>query len=416
MSPRDTSNLTTTNDTYEMTDADRVQDREAVEGTQEDNLEIVTGAQDGDGEGADTVIREARAKPIQRSPQDDARLAIAARFSRGEPAPFDGDMTKPENLYGEVAREPAEEVDDGDSLVGSALEPEPAPVVQPKTRTLKVRGQDVVMTEDEILAAAQKTLAGDSYLEDARKLLEEAKTIKAERTGRDPQHPEGRSSTQNDDLNDGTGDPQHPVDDIEDLIESIQFKDPKEAAQKLRTVIASEAGKAAEQGHVERLFNNDLSRSQKALKTFTDSHPELKDDEVAAQVIEANLYKVYREDLVALGLDESKLPKSNKELANWHRLQRIHGFPVKDTTTALNEAHERMQKWRGTSTTAKPQAPRKEAPRVQVNVDRTERRAAIPNQPSRASLPPRQAPAPAKQTGSDVVNEMRRSRGQVVAT
>jgi hypothetical protein len=104
---------------------------------------------------------------VQRSPSDDVRNQIAARFKRGNEVAFDGDMTNPENLYGDFARAPVEEVDPEPSVVGEPLTPE-APVT-PK-RKLKVRGQDVELTDDEILAAAQKTLAGDSYLEDARKL------------------------------------------------------------------------------------------------------------------------------------------------------------------------------------------------------------------------------------------------------
>jgi len=141
----------------------------------------------------------------------------------------------------------------------------------------------------------------------------------------------------------------------------------------------------------------------------------LDNDKTAAQIIEANMYEIYREELLSLGLDEAKLPKTNAELANWHRLQRVHGFAVSDTPKLLNEAKTRLEKWRGTSIAPKPAAPAaKPAPRLEVNVNRTERRAAIPNQPNRASLPPpRAAAAPQKTTGSDVVNDMRRARGQV---
>lgn len=411
-----TRNLNTSIETDQMRaeNQERQDNIDALDGGQED-AQIAEGYANSETDGNnDTQIQEARAKPIQRSPSDDRRSEIAARFKREEDRPFDGDFTKPENLYGEVADPPAEQVDPEPSVVGEVIQP--APIEQPKTRTLKIRGQDVVMTEDQILAAAQKTLAADTYLEDARKLLEEAKTIKAERAGRDPQHPEGQSSAQEDELDiDPTSRTRHPASETKEIVEKIQFGDPDEAAQLLDQLIDKRAGKRAEEGHVERLFNNDLAKSQKALKDFRDANPELDKDEIAAQIIEANMYKIYREELLSLGLDEAKLPKTNAELANWHRLQRVHGFAVSDTPKLLNEAKARLEKWRGTSIAPKPAVPAaKPAPRLEVNVNRTERRAAIPNQPNRASLPPPSAnAAPQKTTGSDVVNQMRRARGQV---
>lgn len=394
---------------------DRQDNIDAIDGGQEDALQLDDGGQPGDTPAGETQIQEAR-KPIQRSPQDDARLAIAARFKRDADRPFDGDFTNPENIYGEAGHVEAEEVDPEPSIVGEVVQ-EIVAAEQPKTRTLKIRGQDVVMTEDQILAAAQKTLAADTYLEDARKLLEEAKQIKAERAGRDPQHPEGQSSTQDDGQDiDPQSRTHHPASETKEIVEKIQFGDPDEAAALLDQLIDKRAGKRAEEGHVERLFNNDLAKSQKALKDFRDANPELDNDEIAAQIIEANMYKIYREELLSLGLDEAKLPKTNAELANWHRLQRIHGFAVSDTPKLLTEAKARLDKWRGPSNAPKPAAnSAKPAPRLEVNVNRTERRAAIPNQPTRASLPPRTPnPAPQKSTGSDVVNDMRRARGQVV--
>jgi len=417
MSPRNL-NTSTQTDQQRAENQERQDNIDAIDGGQED-AQIADGyAADEISGNPDTTIQEAREarKPIQRSPQDDARLAIAARFTRNEDRPFDGDFTKPENLYGEVADPPAEEVEDESSIVGEPVQQAAPPADQPRMITRKVRGQDVTLSEDQWLERAMKVTAADSYLEESRKLLEEAERIKAERAGRDPQHPEGRSSTQDDgqdgDRSDGLT--QHPESETKAIVEKIQFGDPDEAAVLLDQLIDKRAGKRAEEGHVERLFNNDLAKSQKALKDFRDANPELDNDKIAAQIIEANMYEIYREELLSLGLDEAKLPKTNAELANWHRLQRVHGFAVSDTPKLLNEAKERLNKWRGTSIAPKPAVPAaKPAPRLEVNVNRTERRAAIPNQPNRASLPPpRAAAAPQKSTGSDVVNEMRRARGQ----
>lgn len=357
-------------------------------------------------------------KVIQGSPQDQKRAAIAARFKPGgDDIAFDGNLNRDENLYGTAAQEKLEPEPESDALLGDVLpEPQAAP---PAKRKLTVRGQTVEMTEDEILAAAQKTLAADSYLDEARNLLVEAKTIKAERTGRDPQHPEGQSRTQDDGLDsDRQVDPQHPEDELESLVTELQFgSDRKEVAKLLKGAIQKEAAKIADEGHQARLFNNDLARSQKALTDFKAANPDLDNDPIVELAISQEMMKLYREDIVALGLvDEAQIPSDPRELANWHRWYKVNGHVVRNTPDLLNKAKENFVAWRGGSPKPAPQPRTPPAPRVQVNVDRDARRHAIPLQPSRAVAPRRDAVVIPKPTSdSDIVKNMRRARGQPVA-
>lgn len=362
-----------------------------------------------------------RPKPIQASPQDIKRAAIAARFKpdgndQAKDSAFDGDMTRAENMYGTAAQEHIEPkpTGEGDTVLGD-VHPQPAPAAK---RKLNIRGTIVEMTDKEIIDAAQKTLAGDSYLDEARTILAEAKTIKAERTGRDPQHPEGRSSTQDDGLDPTATDrTQHPEDDLEKLVEELQFgSDRKETAKQLQGVIQKVASKIADEGHQTRLFNNDLARSQKALAEFKAANPELDSDPLASRAIEQLMYDQYREDIVKLGVvEESQIPSDPRTLANWHRFYKVNGHAVRSTPDLLESAKGTLVAWRGGSK-PNPQ-PRREqpAPRVQVNVDRDTRRQAIPLQPSRAVAPRRDVVLnPPKSTDSDVVRQMRKSRGQPV--
>jgi hypothetical protein len=384
----------------------------------EDNPDAGTNASPDPEQGRVESEEPVREKPILASPQDIKRAAIAARFKAdgSTPTAFDGDLNRPENLYGTAAQEVIEpEPTAGDDPIIGDVQP----VAQPAKRKLNIRGTVVEMTDDELVAAAQKTLAGDSYLEDARKILDEAKTIKAERAGRDPQHPEGRSSTQDDELDpDATDRSQHPEDDMESLIEELQFgSDRKGAAKRLKEVIQSEAAKSANEGHQARLFNNDLARSQQALADFKAANPDLEADPLASRAIEQLMYDQYREDIIKLGVvDEAQIPSDPRTLANWHRWYRVNGQAVRSTPDLLNGAKEKFAAWRGTSSKPAPQAQRQAPPRVEINVDRDSRRQAIPLQPSRAVTPRRDAVAnPPKSTDSDVVKQMRRARGQPVA-
>jgi hypothetical protein len=362
-----------------------------------------------------------RPKPIHMSPADQARLDMAKRFRRQgaeEDVPFNGNLNDPEMLYGKSGREALEpEPDEPDILVPQAKTVMPKETNAPK-RTLTVRGRQVEMTDDEILAAAQKTLAGDSYLDEARSLLEEAKQIKAERAGRAPQHPEGEhnNSTQYDRQDVDPQSRQHP-DELEEAIEQIQFGDPKEAAAKIRKVMKTVSEQEADEGQMRRLVKNDIARSQAVVKAFSEKNPTIANDQVAAQALEQFVYQITREEIEKLGdVDASKIPQNSAELANWHRFYRINGRAVSTPDALLESAKGRYEKWKGVSgQTPSPAAQAK--PRVVVNVDRDQRRAAIPNQPTRSMSPTPDALTrqPQGKSRSDVIMAMRKQRGQTVA-
>lgn len=377
-----------------------------------------------------------RREPIHRSPQDDARMAIAARFRRpeAEERPFNGDLTDNENLYGQHGRE-GEEIDDDDP---HALDPENRQdeaddgiddqrqaarqrqqEQEPRRREVTVRGKKQLLTDDEILAAAQKTLAGDSYLEEAKALLAEAKTIRAERTGATRQHPDGEMGA-HDEL-DPAEDPsaQHPEPLPVDLVQKLQFGDPEEAAKELAEYIdrrtEKKAANAVKTSGVERAFDQDHQRSQKALKAFTDANPDLANDRIAAMAIEQGMYDLYKEDILKLGfVTEDKLPRTNQELANWHRFYRVNGYEMRNTSDLLEASKGKFLEWRGEKPGQQSQQrTQKTAPRISVSVDRDQRRQAIPLQPSRASAPRRDTTAPVPGDRSAVVANMRKARGQV---
>lgn len=426
-----------TSSTPNMTVREPTAEELAIQQERQDDLDAGTGIEDTDagnrgGGNANPDDGGAPAEPepgqrvvIQKSPSDVARDQIAKRFRREEETPFNGDMTDQGNLYGDVART-LEEPDDGSSIVGERMETQPPAATEPakKTYTIKVRGKDVTLTEDEILERASKVEAADSYLAESREILDGAKAIRAERASSDLRRPEGQNGAQDDGLNHSDPDDgQRPGPDFKSVVEKIQFGDPEEAARELQTLIDQRASSKANEGHIARLFNNDLAKSQQALRDFEAKNPTLANDKIAAVVLEQTMYDIYREDIQKLGVvDEAQIPTDPKTLANWHRFYRVNGHDVRSTPDALNEAKARYENWRGVSAPAatqgqqpKPAAQRQGAPRINVNVDRTERRAAIPNQPSRSAAPrPNQTTqAQTRADPSDTIAKMRRARGQV---
>lgn len=373
-----------------------------------------------DGEGGDG---EGVAAPFRGSPSDQKRMEIAARFKRNKDGesdpPFNGNPNDPEMQYGKVARQQLEP-EPGESIVGSRVEPEPraAQIDEQQMITRTVRGKSVTKTLSEWLEDASKVSAADSYMDEGRALLEDARALRrdtATRTGQEPHHPEGQTGAQDDDLNLDRGtDRQHP-DDLIAAIEEIQFGDPKKAARDIRKVIAQASDESADARQLKRLIDNDLAVSQTSLREFMDQNPELKNDERTGEALEAEMYRIYREDITNLGIDPALIPKDNNEVANWHRFYRVDGKNVKTAAQCLIEAKSRFDTWRGVPSSPKP-APQRQQPRIEVDVDRRDRRLNIQNQPSRAVAPRPDAvrQAPERKSRHDIIMEMRRSRGRPV--
>lgn len=359
----------------------------------------------------------------RRSPGDIKRAEMAKRFRRnadGEgDVPFNGDPNDPEMKYGKFGREPDADPEAGATVVGERVDPDPVEQrkAEPQKKKLIIRGKEIWLTDAEILARASQVEAADTYLQESKDLLAEARDIRnsAKRAGQDPQHPEDHTGAQDDELNLETNqDRQHP-DELEQAIEEIQFGDPKDAAAKIRKVISRASDESADKRQLTRLIDNDLAFSQKSLKEFMDQNPDLAKDEVANVVLEKTMYDIYREDITKLGIDPAQIPKNNNELANWHRFYRVNGSAVRTTPEALKEAKTRFDKWRGVSTN-QPADQQRSKPRIDVNVDRTARREAIQSQPTRAVAPRPDATrqAPTTKSRSDIVMGMRKQRGQVV--
>ena len=419
-------NLTTRPLTAEMIDA---------QNQRQEDLDATLGAGEGDDQPFVQTEEEAlrtegtepqpSRKPVAMSPGDAKRQAMIDKFNRpGVLAPFDGDMNKAENLYGEVAAEvltPDPDADEpGVSAADRRAAAEPQPEVrQPRMITQTIRGKQVTKSEDEWLELARKVDAADSYLEESRVLLETAKDIRAERAGQTDRPNDGQTGAQDDGRTQDAPVAHRPNGelDLKSVIEKIQFGDPEEAAQELGRVITTVASQQADQGQINRLIANDLAKSQADLKAFRAANPELDQDKIASVVIENLIYDIYRDEIKALGMDESQIPDNPKDLADWHRFYRVNGHNVSKTSDILTKAKDKFTAYRGGSPQQKPApTPRGEA-RIAVNVDRTERRMAIPLQPTRAVVPRRDEAQPAKtpeQSRKEAVQDMRRQRGQPV--
>lgn len=347
---------------------------------------------------------------IHMSPKDQERAEIAARFRKSRQDPQDVDYhgdhsNDPTQLYGAVAKEPEPE-------------PEPEPEVKPQEdefEELTVRREKVRLPKKEVLALAQKALAADSYFDDARKIYEDARRAAPSRPHPDETEP-APVARQDDADPDDARQPHQDGDPFEELVEKIQYGDKKEAAEALRTTLAKASQSATIETQWAQKINDDLARDTETYKEFAAKNSDIAQDENAVTVVKRNFIDGYREDLRKIGVPEDRIPTDADTLAKHHRIYKLKGQPVRSVGQLLEAAKTKFVEWKG-GPAPKPQNQQQQnGGRPAVNVNRTERREAIPHQPSRAAVPQQlQRPqnAPASPDRSQVVQRMRQSRGQV---
>jgi hypothetical protein len=307
----------------------------------------------------------------------------------------------------------------------AAVEPEQPVVAEtpPAKRKVVIRGKEMELTEEELIAAAQKSLAADDYLDEAKKKLNEinelhrtAKT-QVERSAPEPAKHSGQA--QNGTQAEGEVPPaegaEHSSDPFEQLGEKIQFGDPKEVGQLIAKAIDTAADQKAKENLQSERIRNERVRTQKILKEFQDQHPDLAKDRYASAVLRENLIEMQKKDLESLGIDNTLIPNDAEGIANWHEFYRTGGYNVRDVPLLLKTARDDFLKWKGVaSETPKPAAdPQSTAPKVDLSTQRTERRAAIQPQPTRTVAPKPDAvtqPVPIRDR-SDIVKEMMAKRG-----
>jgi hypothetical protein len=305
-------------------------------------------------------------EPAVRSPGDQKRVEMQARFRDHR------------------AAQEAEEALEAAEIEAMRLA-DPNIGRDEPTRRVIVRGQVVDLTESELIAAAQKGLAADSYgneaLAEARAALDEVKreraALEALRNGSPYQQTHELPPAFNQQAESG--------DQLDDLVHELQYgTDPTLAKEKLKGAIANQA-----QADRERV---ELERSKVALQTFTTKHQALSRDDVAMAVVERLVHQAFEADLRALNFDLSQFPNPQVR-ANLHLKMRANGHNVRPIGQIFERAKEDYERWRNGGPAPRPtedgdtQPLRRGEPRVIVNVDRTERRKNIPTQPPRTASP-----------------------------
>lgn len=340
----------------------------------------------------------------------DKMKEIADRLRKkreGDGAPeFSGDMSDPSQTYGSVAGRQDAPEPPPEPAAPAAEAPPDAP--EKRRMRLKVLGEEREYDEDQVIALAQKSAAGDDYLEQARRIRDEAKNPQRAPADR-PDQDDHR--VQDVDL---VPEPD-PNQDYVKLVEDIQFGDPKEAALKFKEALMKASGEGATKALIESQMRDDWDQTKIAFLKFKEDNPDLVKDKNAEKVIQSLIVESYQEDLRTIGVPEDRIPKDPDYLADLHRYYRVQRRAVRSPAKVLDDAKAEYFKWRGApaDTKASPSTPPSRQTQPRVAVARDERRASIPTQPTRSTAPQSSAPAAPAAEGqrrSQVIQKMKAAR------
>lgn len=356
---------------------------------------------------AEPTQREVPPLPTAKGPYDQRRADIVARFRTSRPVENEADRDQ----ISDFARsgmppeiEPDQEPAAVEQQAQDTLDEERAPA--PQTFKVRVHGEERELTLEEITAEAQKSLAAGNILDEVKTLKRELTDTLAGVRAAPPGQPAGQPRAQPEQQpvpgQDGQA-PPNQEDALAKLIETLQFGDPAEAKTMLQNTIAEASTKAAVEELQRQRLRDEGARTAKTLTEFKAKHADIAADPLAEAAIQTRIYQLQLEDLKAIGIDPAQIinPHSQArgapaDIAQAHLWYRSQGWNMTRPEDMLDSAVKDVMAWKGvTQQTPATPAAAKAAPRVDVTVDRTARRQAIPQQPSKTS-----APAQAAQTQS----------------
>jgi len=316
--------------------------------------------------------------------------------------------------------------------VDTAPAADPAKSAQPTEITLIVDGKPVNKPLSEVIALAQITVAADNRLEEAKRLLNEAKTL---RSATAPENPPGQgaqaSQPSQPDRSPATPQAEHPPlagidrDKLHDLVERIQIGDKEEGAQALaefaelvnagrsqaQQLSPEQIGAIVEQQIFQRQTTHEITE---AVEEFGRKYPEITTDQDFTRVAYDRVAQELRADLKAIGMNDQDLAPFGSDpwaLATIHRQARAGGLAVRSYGAILDAVGDsivtkfNLRSGVRRSATHQPQR----TVSTQAN-DRLMAKRNAPQQPRTAGarVP---TPQPRPKTAAEKIEEMRVARG-----
>jgi hypothetical protein len=294
---------------------------------------------------------------------------------------------------------------------------------QTRRRKLRVNGQDVELTEDEVTALAQKAYVAGDVLEQAKgyraqlqaklEALQQAEA--ANQSDRQAQAPQPQQSTSEDTKPDD--------DELDDIIDRIQVGDTNEAkaalekyGQRLEQRILDRFGDLDKRiADTTRTMSENEARQrqmQTVLSEFQAENSDIANDGALLQAVSYNAVQQMREQMHGLGVQDATIDNIRQQggfdetqaVAYAYRALQERGYQLPDHGTILRTSAQRIREKFGMS------SPRGSNPTPDIS-GREARKQAMTPQPRRANVAPgANAEANIMDTRREAIRQMRMAR------
>jgi hypothetical protein len=275
---------------------------------------------------------------------------------------------------------------------------EPGEIRSPGQRVkIVVDGREEFLPLDEVIRRAQVNTAADKRLDEAKRVLAEAKAQRAQPAQQfeDEVEPQPR---------------RHPSSDqrekLRDIVERIQIGDADEGAQALEELMSS--------GNVERRVLQRMAQAEvegemlRAVDRFSAKHPHITSDPDLSQTGISVLARTMREDIKKLGITDEQLAPIRDDvrmLAHTTEMLRRAGHrSVRSFDQVLDATAKTMeQKFGGGG---------RKFVGTQSDIEaRLDRKRAMGGHPRSSGVRMQSEPQPRPKTAQEIVAEIRRARG-----
>ena len=358
-------------------------------------------------ERGDAPVEEKPKAPVRGSKFDDKRQAIYEKARLAREAQ-DDDTTAEEvsasrdRMFGKNVETHADRVagrNDERAEVQPPVQPQQHLDAPQAKRKLKVNGKEVELDQEQVDAYAQKALAADTILDQAKRDRAEARTLLEElRAAKATHAPDAELPVAS-----RTAPATIPDDaDLADIVDKIQVGDPKEAAAALHKY-----GAEIEKRILDRLGNIDETiatqmeivtetaqrrrETHDTLRSFGESNPEFRSSPALQAALAQEAAQTMRNRMFEIGVEPETLDRMKAErrmndievTAFAYRTLQQQGYALPAHPDILKESAASLRKQFG-MVTPQPQP----QPQIQIDTrEREERKRALATQPRRATVP-----------------------------
>jgi hypothetical protein len=345
--------------------------------------------------------------PAASSEERSSEAADAPRVAPQVEGPFEETRESIAQRYRELRDEEQRDQEEALEAHLAAKEAAQAEVAEPRQQDgqqrvrLVVDGKSVDLPLNEVIRRAQINTAIDHRLEEAKRIVAEAKSVR-------------NQNSDFDDYDDGADQRHHqqpqprqhstPNERLRGIVERIQVGDADEGTQALEEL----AGEFEQRAQVRAFQERQKSEMLGALDRFVAKHPGVARDPDLGQAGFSILARTIKEDLRSLPgvTDEgvAQLGDDVQKLAQISGALRQAGHKVKTFDQYLDDAGRTMERKFGRGIGRQIGT----SSEIQSRIDR---KRAMPMQPRAAGVRVEPPSPPRPRTGSEIVAQMRRARG-----